>query len=377
MENNKDRFQSTTATAATLLDLMIKGQLINPAISLVTKLKITEYLKDGPKNVLQLSEKTNCNPSALYRLLRMLSSVGIFSEIEGKDDDEEKDRQFKLTTLAYDFSDEKNIVKNMSQLLDLQSFKNAINNLSYSIESGKNAFQHVNNLNLFDFLQQNKDDAKVFNNAMTAMTTSQLSSLSSIYDFSQFNCLADIGGGQGSLLLDILNTNSKLNGILFDLPFVIESIQRILNTESGNSNKEILSSRCRLIAGDFFKSFPFTADGIIIKNVVLNWDDKSVMTIFKNCLQSIQTFKRENPEKQNLKPKLIIIDIIMPEKNDPFIGSALDILMLILTHSGRIRTKKEFSKILENSGFHISKIKRVSSDPLNFISIIEAIPSSI
>ena len=377
MENNKDRFQSTTATAATLLDLMIKGQLINPAISLVTKLKITEYLKDGPKNVLQLSEKTNSNPSALYRLLRMLSSVRIFTEIEGKDDDEEKDRQFKLTTLAYDFSDEKNMVKNMAQLLDLQSFKNAINNLSYYIESGKNAFQHVNNLNLFDFLQQNKDDAKVFNNAMTAMTTSQLSSLSSIYDFSQSNCLADIGGGQGSLLLDILNTNSKLNGILFDLPFVIQSIQRILNTESGNSSKEILSSRCRLVTGDFFKSFPFTADGIIIKNVVLNWDDKSVMTIFKNCLQSIQTFKRENPEKQNLKPKLIIIDIIMPEKNDPFIGSALDILMLILTHSGRIRTKKEFSKILENSGFHISKIKRVSSDPLNFISIIEAIPSSI
>lgn len=75
------------------------------------------------------------------------------------------------------------MVKNMAQLLDLQSFKNAINNLSYYIESGKNAFQHVNNLNLFDFLQQNKDDAKVFNNAMTAMTTSQLSSLSSIYDF--------------------------------------------------------------------------------------------------------------------------------------------------------------------------------------------------
>ncbi len=137
IENNKDGFRSTTATAGTLLDLMIKGQLINLAISLVTKLKITEYLKDGPKNVMQLSEKTNSDPSALYRLLRMLSSVGIFSEIDGKDGEGKKDRQFKLTTLAYDLSDEKNMVKNMSQLLDLQSFKNAINNLSYSIESGK------------------------------------------------------------------------------------------------------------------------------------------------------------------------------------------------------------------------------------------------
>ncbi len=226
-------------------------------------------------------------------------------------------------------------------------------------------------------MQQNKYDAKVFNNAMTAMTSSQLSSLSSIYDFSQFNCLADIGGGQGSLLLDILKNNSKLNGILFDLPFVIESIQRISNSESRNNGKEILSSRCKLVTGDFFKSFSFAADGIIIKNVVLNWDDKSVMTIFNNCLQSIQSFKRENPRIQNLKPKLIIIDIILPEKNDTFIGSALDILMLVLSHSGRIRTKKEFSEILESSGFHISQIKRVSSDPLNFLSIIEAIPSPI
>lgn len=103
MENNKDGFQSTTATAATLLDLMIKGQLINPAISLVTKLKITEYLKDGPKNVMQLSKKTNSDPSALYRLLRMLSSVGILSEIDGKDGEGKKDKQFKLTTLAYDY----------------------------------------------------------------------------------------------------------------------------------------------------------------------------------------------------------------------------------------------------------------------------------
>lgn len=134
------------------------------------------------------------------------------------------------------------MIRNMSQLLNLQSFKNAINNLSYSIESWKNAFQHANNLNLFDYLQQNKDDAKVFNNAMTAMTSSQLSSLSSIYDFSQFNCLADIGGGQGSLLLDILNNNSKLNGILFDLPFVIESIQRISNSEPGNNSRDFFLS---------------------------------------------------------------------------------------------------------------------------------------
>ena len=64
----------------------------------------------------------------------------------------------------------------------------------------------------------------------------------------------------------------------------------------------------------------------------------------------------------------------MPEGNEPFIGKFTDILMLALTHKGRIRTEEEFSKLLDSSGFEITNIIR-SPDPANFLSIIEAIPS--
>ena len=63
----------------------------------------------------------------------------------------------------------------------------------------------------------------------------------------------------------------------------------------------------------------------------------------------------------------------MPEGNEPFIGKFTDILMLALTHKGRIRTEKEFCKLLDSSGFSIANIIR-SQDPVNFLSIIEAIP---
>lgn len=49
--------------------------------------------------------------------------------------------------------------------------------------------------------------------------------------------------------------------------------------------------------------------------------------------------------------------------------------MLALTHKGRIRTEKEYSNLLHNSGFDITKIVYLSDD-VNFLSIIEAIPSS-
>jgi hypothetical protein len=82
-----------------------------------------------------------------------------------------------------------------------------------------------------------------------------------------------------------------------------------------------------------------------------------------------------NQAKQKMNPKLLIIHtIVMPEGNKPFIGKFTDILMLALTHKGRIRSEKEFRKLLNNSGFEIANVIR-SHDPVN-LSIIEAILSS-
>jgi hypothetical protein len=234
-------------------------------------------------------------------------------------------------------------------------------------------------LNLFEYLQLNQKDAEIFNNAMTSLTSSQVSSISSMYDFSQFNSIVDIGGGQGSLLFTILKNNSKLHGILFDLPYAIESAKNRIESD-GSTLDSSIGSRCKLIAGDFFKSIPSgstaTADGYILKNVILNWDDKSATVILKNCLQAMKSIVKSNQEgKQKVNTKLLIIDVIMPpEGNEAFIGKFLDIQMLVLTQSGKIRTEKEFSKLLNSCGFDITNIIR-SSDPMNFLSIIEATPS--
>ncbi len=119
----------------------------------------------------------------------------------------------------------------------------------------------------------------------------------------------------------------------------------------------------------------------------LNWDDKSASTILKNCLKAMEeTTGKSNQEgdsKQTMKPKLLIMDMIMPEgDNSSFIGKFVDIMMLALTQNGRIRTEKEFSHLLKSCSFDIINIIRPShsSSPdnaLNFLSIIEAVPSSM
>jgi hypothetical protein len=372
-----------------IFDMLTRAQLTSRAIYIVAKLRLADYLKDGPKSVEDLAEETKTHPDSLYRLLRMLSSIGIFAETKNEGDEQQQQvdqniRRFELTPMASLIQSEaKNSIRNFALMFGLESFKNAIDDLLYSIQTGENSFKHANGLDMYEYLDRNQKEGQIFNSAMASLTSSVTPLISSMYDFSQFNTIIDIGGGQGMLLSSILKDNAKLYGVLFDLPYAIQSAKKLYARQSANSNENVnhdISSRCKLLEGDFFKSIPTTAaDGYIIKNVILNWDDRSAAIILKNCLQAMidktSSIVSENQDnRKNTTPKLLIIDTIMPEGNEPFIGKFTDILMLALTHKGRIRTEEEFRKLLSNSGFDITGIIR-SLDPSNPFSIIEAIPS--
>ncbi|HEY7570201.1 MAG TPA: methyltransferase [Nitrososphaeraceae archaeon] len=389
----------------TILDMLAHSQL-SQAIYIIAKFRIADYLKNGPKSVKELAEQSKTHPDSLYRLLRMLASVGIFTEIEEKEDwkkevNNNNKRKFDITPKAALLQSEtKGSIRNFALMFGLESFNRAIYDLSYSIETGENSFKHANGLDMFEYFQQdqNRKDAQIFNSAMASLSSSHASSMFSMYDFSQFTTVADIGGGQGILLSHLLKTNPNLRGILFDLPHAIESAKSLHTNVSGNPRLEDSGdflSRCKLVEGDFFKSIPLGADGYIIKSVILNWDDDSATKILKNCLQAMKKTKAkakanattmttkmttstsQNEDRQNgYTPKLLIIDLIMQEGNKPFIGKFIDIVMLALTHKGRIRTEKEYRNLLHNSGFDITKIV-YPSDYVNFLSIIEAIPSFI
>ncbi len=344
-----------------IFDMLARAQLTGQAIYIAAKLRIADYLKDGAKRVEELAVRTETHSDSLYRLLRMLASIGIFAEIKEEDDEQEQANH------------------------RIRRFKKSIDDLLYSIQTGENSFKHANGMEMYEYFEQKQKEAQIFNGAMASLTSSHASLILSMYNFSQFNTIIDIGGGQGTFLSSILKNNPNLHGILFDLPHAIESARKLYVKELANvkdNNVNEIFSRCKLIEGDFFKSIPSVgADGYIIKNVILNWDDESAAIILKNCLQAMKgtiSSSSSNENKVNRRktsPKLLIIDTTMPEGNEPFIGKFTDILMLALTHKGRIRTEAEFRRILNSCGFETTDIIR-SHDSTDFLSIIEAVPSS-
>ena len=60
---------------------MCSGYMISAALYPVTKLGIAELLADGPKSISTLTQETGANEDGLYRVMRALSCVGLFSEV--------------------------------------------------------------------------------------------------------------------------------------------------------------------------------------------------------------------------------------------------------------------------------------------------------
>src|SRR5688500_12266991 len=74
-----------------ILMQMLFAPIMQQCITIATRLKIADLLAERPLTVIELAAKTNTNADALYRMLRLLSSAGIFIQ---------KDDKFELTPMA-------------------------------------------------------------------------------------------------------------------------------------------------------------------------------------------------------------------------------------------------------------------------------------
>ena len=120
-----------------------------------------------------------------------------------------------------------------------------------------------------------------------------------------------------------------------------------------------LSDRCEAVAGDFFKAVPGGGDAYVMKWIIHDWDDERAIQILKNCRAQM------GPDA-----RLIIVDCVVPETNEPHFSKFIDLNMLVMT-GGKERTAKEFGHLLEASGFKLLQV--ISTDQPT--SIIEGQPA--
>src|SRR5262245_19852644 len=94
--------------------------------------------------------------------------------------------------------------------------------LLHSIQTGQPAFEKIHGLPIFEYFEKNPAAGKLFDAAMTGVHGRETAAMLDAYDLSQIGTLADIGGGNGSVLMAVLKQYPSMHGVLFDLPGVAE-----------------------------------------------------------------------------------------------------------------------------------------------------------
>jgi hypothetical protein len=218
---------------------MASGYWVSRSIYVAAKLGIADLLKDSPKSCDELATATGTNAPSLYRLLRALASLGVFAESELN--------QFTLTPLAACLqSDVPGSVRAFVIMLGEEHYR-AWGDLLHGVQTGGSPFEHIYGMNLFDYLAQNPESAKIFDESMTNASVIESATIAASYDFSSIQTLVDVAGGEGLLIASILKSNPTLKGVLFERPYVIERAKCFLEAEG-------VLERCQLAAGNFFES---------------------------------------------------------------------------------------------------------------------------
>lgn len=324
---------------------------ISQVLYVTARLGIADLLKNGPKQPDELALACNASPQALYRVLRALISMGIVTQ--------DSEGRFAITPSGeYLQADHPASVRPYILFITGEVNWQGWGNFLYSVNTGEAAIKDLFGMDLFEYASENPEFGEIFNKGMAGMTASMSRDIIAAYDFSNFNRVVDVGGGNGALLAALLKANPALQGVTFDLPQVAEQAAQFL-TETG------LAGRCEVVGGDFFKAVPTGGDAYILKLIIHDWDDERATRILNSCYQAMDA-----------KARLLVVDIVLPEKveaNEAHLTKIMfDLQMLTLTPGGRERTETDFRQLYEAAGFRLNRVIPLSTR----FSIIEGVKGS-
>lgn len=322
----------------------IYGYWMSQALHCAATLNLADIIhRDGPSKVSDLARKTATQEKFLYRLLRLLASEGVFEETATG--------EFALTPRASQLRSDVPGSQYAMAIMSGSEHYLASSRMIDSVRTGRCAYEIAHGKPIFDYLKEHPAQARIFDQAMESIHGVESRQMLSAYDFSEFKTLVDLGGGNGSLLIEVLKKHPELTAILFDQEHVVDAARKCVQQHG-------LEDRCKLESGDFFEAVPCSGDAYLFRHIIHDWDDEKSICIFANVRKVIPP-----------KGKLLVVEAVLPEGNTPHPGKLFDWIMMGIP-GGLERTETEYRDILGRSGFQIRRI--VPTEGLS--SVIEAVP---
>lgn len=310
------------------------------ALHVVAEVGVADVLGDEPRTADALARDTGQDPDALGRLLRVLEERSVFRR-------DDRGRWMHTDASRLLRSDDPSSLRGFARMTGTPFSWESFTHLAHSAHTGEPGVIRLHPGGPFAYLEAHPDQARVFQDAMTAKAHGDIAAALSVHDFSRYRRVCDVGGGQGHLLRAILAAHPDVTGVNFELP----AVARHLPSED----------RLEVVSGDFFTDPLPAADAYLLMNIIHDWDDKAAIAI----LEAVAAAGRGS------QATVLLLEALLPEGPEPHWSKTLDIVMLALT-GGRERTLAEYRSLLDAAGLDLVAMTPTTTP----FSIVEASVSS-
>ncbi|GJF27406.1 O-methyltransferase [Kitasatospora sp. NE20-6] len=337
---------ATSPPSAMRMRELVFGAACAAAIRAAASIGVADALGESPASVRDLASAVGVEPKPLRRLLRALTSYGIFTEAD--------DDRFAHTDMSRMLrEDAPNSLRHIALWCTEPWTWQVWPRLDEAVRTGRNIFPELYGKEFFEYLHDDAgESAKVFDKAMSSSSRQSAADLVAFLDLTGVSSVVDIGGGQGLALAGLLEKHPGLHGTLLDLPQVVADADPRLRP--GGS----LAGRARLVPGDCRVSIPVEADLYLIKNI-LEWDDESTRRTLANIVASARPGAR-----------VVVVENLVDDSPSMRFTTAMD-LLLLLNVGGAKHSRESMLGLMSEAGLHVDEVRPVNPYLHAFESTVE------
>jgi O-methyltransferase len=333
-------------------DVLAAWQALAPLMDMVTPmalrvaatLRLADLMPDAGTSegtpIDELAKRAGADPDALARVLRHLVQHGVFTE--------PRPGQFAANQNAAMLR----TGQPAALWLDLDGFGGrmdlAFTGLAHTVRTGQPAWEQVFGQPFWDYLDANPAISASFDATMAIDAGS--AALAAGYDWTGVRHVADVGGGTGTLIAEVLRREPRLRGTLIDLP---ETAERAREYLAGLG----LDGQCDIAGQSFFDPLPAGADVYLLSRVIHDWDDAAATAILRRCAEAAGSGGR-----------VLVIESHATD-GDPAAFAEMNLRMLVLA-GGRERTIDDYSALAAGAGLRVSAVRKMTERHV----IIECFP---
>jgi hypothetical protein len=304
------------------------------ALRAAASLGLVDLIVQGCGSAESLAAAAGSNLDATRRLMRYLCIRDVFAESD--------DGRYGLTDFSVLLLE--GHPSGLQRTLDTNGYAGrvdrAVAELPDVIRTGEPAYPRLFGRSVYTDFDAAPVIAGSFDMMRAEHSAGFATDVASCLSFDGFECVVDVGGGTGTLLVAVLGRHPMLRGVLVELPRNADRA-RALFREAG------VEDRCEFVAGDFFRQLP-PADAYLLCDVLHNWDDDNADRIIGNCVTASPA------------APLVVIERALTSSHTEA-TAAQDLLLLAVCGGGR-RTVADFSQLMSNHNRVLTGQRTVADD---------------